>query len=64
MARYGGAVMLQDILSYIAQNAKALCWGIGVGLMLGTFIVGIGAARQYEKGREDGFEAGQGGRVR
>lgn len=51
--------MLQAILSYIAQNAPALCWGFGFGLMVGTFLVALGAARQYEKGREDGFEAGR-----
>ncbi len=33
--------------------------GIGIGLMVGTVLVALGAANQYRKGREDGFEAGR-----
>lgn len=51
-------MMLQDILSYIAHNPDALCWGFGFGLMVGTVLVAIGAARQYVKGYRQGKEDG------
>lgn len=33
--------------------------GLVIGLMIGTTLVALGAAGQYRKGREDGFEAGR-----
>jgi len=49
---------MKDLWVYIFQHIPALCIGIGIGLMVGTVLVAIGAANQYSKGREDGYTAG------
>lgn len=50
--------MLHEIFGYMTHHVPAFFWGVGIGLMLGAVIVGIGAARQYMKGREDGYDEG------
>jgi hypothetical protein len=44
---------------YLFQYMPAFLTGTGFGMLIGLFVLGIGASRQYMKGREDGYDDGR-----
>jgi len=51
--------MLKDFWIYLFQYMPAVMTGVGFGILIGAFVLGILGANQYMKGREDGYEEGR-----